>query len=249
MRLIRNQPFCWAEKKVLRLIKSKYKKSELVKMKYLYFVLTEIDNDFNGQNIKFYTKTISAYSGLSKDWIPKGLKQLEKLRIISILEEKEKGKFKGKQLIFTPENIPTKTVQGKTVNGDILNGKSEPLEQSILSEEISLKEEKSFSPNQKDKEIEKKIDINFSFTEFWNKYDKKVGKIETLEKKWVAFSDKTRTLIMQHLELYIPATPDKQFRKHVSTYFNNSSWNDEIVQPKPKQERYVPEPPAPNYVN
>lgn len=34
---------------------------------------------------------------------------------------------------------------------------------------------------------------------------------------------------MQHLEVYIKATPDKQYRKHPMTYLNNKSWNDEVI--------------------
>ena len=79
MRSIRKQPFCWQEKEVFRMLRKQYKKNELVKMRCLYDTITEIDSDFNGQEIKYYTKTIHSYSGLSKDWIPQGLKKLEEL--------------------------------------------------------------------------------------------------------------------------------------------------------------------------
>ena len=34
---------------------------------------------------------------------------------------------------------------------------------------------------------------------------------------------------MEHLPHYIKSTPDKQFRKHPSTYLNNQGWFDEII--------------------
>ncbi|MDH6457234.1 hypothetical protein M2102_000850 [Fusobacterium sp. PH5-7] len=107
----KNQPFCWQEKKILRLLRCQYDGKEHDKLRNLYLTLTEIYSDFNGRDIKYYTQTIAKYSSLSKDWIPKGLKIFEKLKVIQLVEERSKGKFKGKRLIFTPENIiPDKTI-------------------------------------------------------------------------------------------------------------------------------------------
>ena len=104
-RSTKNQPFCWQEKKILRLLRCRYEGKEHDKLRNLYLTLTEIYSDFNGKDIKYYTRTIIKYSSLSKDWIPKGLKIFENLKVIQLVEERNKGKFKGKRLIFTPENI------------------------------------------------------------------------------------------------------------------------------------------------
>jgi ssDNA-specific exonuclease RecJ len=102
----KNQPFCWQEKKILRLLRSQYYGGkEHDKLRNLYLTLTEIYSDVNGQDIKYYTQTIARYSGLNKEWIPKGLKIFEKLKMVQLIEDRDKGKFKGKRLIFTPENI------------------------------------------------------------------------------------------------------------------------------------------------
>ena len=102
----KNQPFCWQEKKILRLLRSQYYGGkEHDKLRNLYLTLTEIYSDFNGQDIKYYTQTIARYSGLNKEWIPKGLKIFEKLKMVQLIEDRDKGKFKGKRLIFTPKNI------------------------------------------------------------------------------------------------------------------------------------------------
>ncbi|WP_462427635.1 hypothetical protein [Fusobacterium varium] len=64
---------------------------------------------------------------MSKTWIPKGLKIFEKLKVILLVEDKVGGKFKGKKLIFTPENleeINIKTVAGETVSGKTITGKT-----------------------------------------------------------------------------------------------------------------------------
>ena len=108
----KNQSFCWQEKKILRLLRNQYYGGkEHDKLRNLYLTLTEIYSDFNGRDIKYYTQTIAKYSSLSKDWIPKGLKIFEKLKMVQLIEDRDKGKFKGKRLIFTPENIiPDKTI-------------------------------------------------------------------------------------------------------------------------------------------
>ena len=123
----KNQPFCWQEKKILRLLRCQYEGKEHDKLRNLYLTLTEIYSDFNGRDIKYYTQTIAKYSSLSKDWIPKGLKIFEKLKVIQLVEERSKGKFKGKRLIFTPENI----IPDKTITEFL-----EPSEDSSYSEDI-----------------------------------------------------------------------------------------------------------------
>lgn len=143
-RSTRNQPFCWQEKKILRLLRNYFEGSELQKFRNLYLTLTEIDSDFNGKDIKYYTKTVATYSGLSKDWIPKGLKVLEELKMIQLVEDRENGKFKGKRLIFTPENIeevPLKTVHGKSGNGKSIDGNLESSEDILYLEDNNNKED------------------------------------------------------------------------------------------------------------
>ena len=88
------------------------------------------------------------------------------------------------------------------------------------------------NPQRKGKEIEKenrppKMDV-FPFENFWNLYDKKVGK-EKCFKKWNVIPETEKLKIKNHLRAYIAATPDKQYRKDPKTYLNNKSWDDEIV--------------------
>ena len=136
-RSTKEQSFCWQEKKVLRLFRCLYVGKELDRIRNLYLTLTEIYSDFNGQDIKYYTETIAKYSGLSKGWIPKGLKILEELKVIELVEERSKGKFKGKKLIFTPENIEEmekftgeeeinneETIAEETITGETITGET-----------------------------------------------------------------------------------------------------------------------------
>lgn len=67
-----------------------------------------------------------------------------------------------------------------------------------------------------------------TFEDFWNLYDKKEDRPKC-EKKWKKIQQEAREKIMLHVDDYVKATPDKQYRKHPATYLNNESWNDEII--------------------
>lgn len=71
--------------------------------------------------------------------------------------------------------------------------------------------------------------INISFAEFWELYDKKVGDKTKLGKKWLSLTDEERLKAMNHIPEYKTAQPDKKFRKDPATYLNNNSFNDEII--------------------
>lgn len=112
-------------------------------MRNLYMTLTEIDSDFNGKGIRWYTKTIATYSGLSTEWIPKGLKRLARLGAVQFGGKKdESGKWMSREIEFTPDSINLQSTNtGKPVNGKPVNGKSGTLEESSLQEDSPIQEE------------------------------------------------------------------------------------------------------------
>ena len=163
MRSIRKQTFAWQEKFVLRLLREHYQNDNVLlqKVKLLYFTLTEIDSDFNGKEIMWYTKTIHTYSGLNKNWIPIGLRILEDLKIVKITghdeeyksKHGERGKFIARSIEFTPENInrSPESVNGESTDNQITdNGERGTLEHTLDLEisnqdKISLDLKKSLS--------------------------------------------------------------------------------------------------------
>jgi hypothetical protein len=67
------------------------------------------------------------------------------------------------------------------------------------------------------------------FQEWWNLYNNKKGRSKS-ETSWKNnVKPKLIPIIMKHSKEYVNSTPDKQFRKHPSTYLNNHCWNDEIT--------------------
>lgn len=76
-------------------------------------------------------------------------------------------------------------------------------------------------------ECDVKNDV-ISFDDFWNLYNKKVGRAYC-EKKWLKLKDSEKELILQRLPAYIASTQDIQYRKNPLTYLNGRHWEDEIV--------------------
>ena len=136
MRNIRQQPFCWQEKTVLRDIKREYKEPKVItvktkgekdqkyrftigNMKLLYFTLTEIESDFQGKEIFHYTQTISTYSDLNRNWIPKALEELELLGIIEMSGKTSKaGKFINRTIQFTTAREEEKSEEESEVKAE-----------------------------------------------------------------------------------------------------------------------------------
>jgi hypothetical protein len=93
--------------------------------------------------------------------------------------------------------------------------------------EIINKEEINFKILETQEEM-REVDIYPTFDDFWNEYDKKVGK-EKAKTKWKALSQKDKEAIMDYIPNYKAAQPEKQFRKDPETFFSKKAWNDEII--------------------
>jgi hypothetical protein len=110
------------------------------------------------------------------------------------------------------------------IDNELIKVKNRVLIEYLYSMHTHTQEEEE---QEEEKEEEQYINIDFEF--FWIEYDKKVGDKQKLIKKWNNLTDAEREKIMQYLPSYKQSVPDKQFRKNPETFFNNKSWNDEIV--------------------
>ena len=72
--------------------------------------------------------------------------------------------------------------------------------------------------------------IDAKFTEFWERYDKKVSKKDA-RRAWSKLNNRQRKEILDSdiIEKYKESTPDKQYRLHPATWLNGEHWNDEII--------------------
>ena len=73
-----------------------------------------------------------------------------------------------------------------------------------------------------------KDNVEFPFDEFWNLYDKKVGRPKC-EKKWNNLTSNEQALAMIFIPEYKTAQPEKRYRKNPETFLNNKGWHDEII--------------------
>jgi hypothetical protein len=97
--------------------------------------------------------------------------------------------------------------------------------QALSKRQASAKQ----TPIYKDKELDKDKEINISFDIFWDLYEKKVGEKKKLIAKWEKLTDEERQTIINYIPKYKESQPDKRFRKNPDTFFNNKSWNDELI--------------------
>jgi cell fate (sporulation/competence/biofilm development) regulator YlbF (YheA/YmcA/DUF963 family) len=91
----------------------------------------------------------------------------------------------------------------------------------------AIKERKGKEINEK--KVNKVNIIDEQFDEFWDLYDYKKSR-DKAEKAWKTLNQQEKALALQHAPVYAQSTPDKQFRKHPTTYLNNKSFNDEIIE-------------------
>jgi cell fate (sporulation/competence/biofilm development) regulator YlbF (YheA/YmcA/DUF963 family) len=91
----------------------------------------------------------------------------------------------------------------------------------------AIKERKGKEINEK--KVNKVNILDEQFEEFWDLYDYKKSR-DKAEKAWKTLNKEEKALALQHAPVYAKSTPDKQFRKHPSTYLNSKSFNDEIIE-------------------
>lgn len=75
-----------------------------------------------------------------------------------------------------------------------------------------------------------------SFDEFWNLYDKRVGRAKC-EKLWSKLTAKEKRDCIAYVPLYVQAQPDKQYRKNPETFLRNKSFYDEIINRDNKEQQ------------
>ena len=75
----------------------------------------------------------------------------------------------------------------------------------------------------------------YSFERAWDLYQKKVGLKEKLRAKWNKLPLKDRKAAIEHIPLYVQATPDRAYRRNFQTYLNQRGWEDEIIMHNDRQ--------------
>ena len=202
------------------------------KLLFLYLLTNSLANILGIYEITI--KRISYDTGLTKETIAKGLESFAK----------------GRKAFHTDDNyiIMPNWLKNQRLNTNMkvavakeFNALPKHIKDSILSNGSAMlpNDSEGFRMvmeclDKYEIEIEEEIegeerkDLNISFSQFWDLYDKKVGDRTKCEKKWIALTDADRQKIIDTLPLFKSSIRDKQFQPHPKTYLNQKRWNDEI---------------------
>lgn len=126
---------------------------------------------------------------------------------------KEFGEVKDTLLIEYVKGIYTESQEEK--------------EEEQKQEQKQEEEQKPDTDLNNDSEAE--LEIWPTFEDFWTAYNKKVGAKEKCKKKFDKLKQDTKEIIMNHIFIYVKATPDKQYRLNPETFFNQKAWENEII--------------------
>lgn len=112
-----------------------------------------------------------------------------------------------------------------------------------VQEEEEDKEEEKVMVKEEEKEkhfeileIQEEAQLYPTFEDFWNEYDKKVGEKGKLKSKWDKLRQEEKEKIMGYIPDYKLSQPDKKYRQNPETFFNNKSWNNELIFDNGKQQ-------------
>lgn len=159
-------------------------------------------------------------------------------KLLEFFEKSGKVKYSRKTSEIAIKNFVKHNPQGSLtvkafVDKELKNVKDRLLVAYVYATHTLSQEEQEEEREQeqtKEEEPAGAVSLWPTFNDFWNLYDKNAAKSKC-EKKWNKIKQVAREKIMEHLALYVRATPDKAFRKNPSTYLHNESWKDEIINP------------------
>lgn len=102
-------------------------------------------------------------------------------------------------------------------------------EEEDKEEEMEVVKEEEKEKHFEILETQEEAQLYPTFEDFWNEYDKKVGEKGKLKSKWDKLRQEEKEKIMGYIPDYKLSQPDKKFRQNPETFFNNKSWNNELI--------------------
>ena len=173
----------------------------------------------NGSSIQNFASKLAKHLPYSEIEIRDGIFELIEYEVLKI----EGDKLFQKRMIKDNEISIIRSKAGK--KGIFAKAK-------LQANGIAKAQANTENENENENVIEDIKKINVPFEKFWNLYDKKIDR-KKCELKWIRLTDKERIECIEKLPAYIFATPDKKFWRDPETYFNNKSWENEIISPVP----------------
>lgn len=194
---------------------------------YLYMWLS-LHADKNG-DVRMSLNEISSRTGLNKMQVRRAIEKMKVTQLVTQVATQVATQLPNTLTIcFLSSCKTSKTTSdiGSDIACDI--GSDTPRAYKNDNILLSCLEEKNKENISSLRSEIQKRDEKYSFEEFWDLYDKKVGR-EKSAKLYEAIPQGDREKIFKHVPMYKIAQPDKKFRKDPQTYLRNRSWEDEII--------------------
>ena len=172
-------------------------------------------------------------TNLSKNTITKATNELEDLGVILVKRRARMASYyqvsvKGVAKVCNSVKDSLETEEILNLEPQTLQEDSAPVAPTLVVVEVT-----EVITVEEDAEDIATPDRGFEI--FWSMYDKKVNKVASL-KAWGKLRPTDHMAIMQHVEVYVESTPEKQFRKDPVNYLKDRVWEDEVVQRAPISE-------------
>ena len=182
-------------------------------------------------------------TNLSKNTITKATKELEDLGVILVKRRARMASYyqvsvKGvaKVCKSVKESLLRESLKKDSLETEeILNLEPQTLQEDVAPVATILAAVEANEVIAVEEDAEDIATPDRGFEIFWSMYDKKVNKVASL-KAWGKLRPTDHMAIMQHVEVYVESTPEKQFRKDPVNYLKDRVWEDEVVQRAPISE-------------
>lgn len=103
-----------------------------------------------------------------------------------------------------------------------------------VNDNVNVNVNDNVNVNVSSKEDLRKNLLESTFEIWWNLYDKKIDR-DKCSKKFLKLTQDEMKQCIEHTEVYVQATPEKQYRRNPQTYLNNKNFKDEIITKKDKR--------------
>lgn len=177
-------------------------------------------------------------TNLSKNTITKATKELEDLGVILVKRRARMASYyqvSVKGVAKVCKSVKDSIKKDSLGTEETLNLEPQTLQEELAAVAPILAAVEATEVIAIEEDAEDMATPDRGFEIFWSMYDKKVNKVASL-KAWGKLRPTDHMAIMQHVEVYVESTPEKQFRKDPVNYLKDRVWEDEVVQRAPISE-------------
>ncbi|MDR2906552.1 MAG: YdaU family protein [Bacteroidales bacterium] len=143
-------------------------------------------------------------------------------------KQRENGKKGGRPKKGNNPNTNPNETQNKPKHKAKENPKKGIEDEIEIEDEIIIENKEKGVTGEKTEIAEVEVLDELSFEKIWALYERK-GNRKTCERKWANLKNHCREAVFAHVQRYVDATPEIQYRKNFETYLNQECWNDEII--------------------